>query len=751
MHGLPAEKKRELEHLLHTFTRNLNKNPTTLPSSSATYGSAVHQQHSGHSYQGQRVPNLKTQHTDSGYVSNSASGQTSTHVSAGGRDAPLVSKSSRNQSIQNYLHDIPDTLLPRQSIHMSERAKLALVVRRLEQLFTGKQAAPGEHSQPEQQQEVSRSAARADAVDPFLRIEGSREAHMLPQDSKLNLDALQQDPSPPQKGQPAKLQQASGSTSGTGSPGQRPTRPLDLDIHRAQVAAENVEYLRHLGLSSDTAKRAETTGEPSFIYLNLLISMAQLHTINVTPAFIRRAIRKMSTKLELSADGNKVRWKGGSEVTTFSTEEERAMDVTSSNTVEVTEENTGGSSSKRSKATSSSNNLTSEKPSSADRSGQLTSAASKQQSSTLPTSIPVTKTGSSFDYQPLFFKGRQYSPQASYLEKTESSNSSKDSSGLVRALSNSRLTLQNSDEGMITFFSNPFFCSDASADSAPIEKKSTRALQPWRTLGVVPDTSTESPLRHSDACYFTPQFAVAPLKPSPSQPTISFSVTELTIAGEPETQPIELPASGLGGIYPEDNFALDVKVGRQLQSPKPTKVRRPLTKTLKRERYSYRTLRTELLTLQPSRLPPPSYIFFTSSSSSDHNDDSGSDSSSSANEDFAPPPGFLHHWSSGTSDADVSKAGDESEDVDMLAMARQVDPDRIAKQERVFVMNRPGGEHGGVSGWVEGSLAATTGASRDSEADAENVDVSRREEDYDDEVSVESDEDERGSLESDEE
>ncbi len=34
------------------------------------------------------------------------------------------------------------------------------------------------------------------------------------------------------------------------SPDQRPTRPLDLDIHRAQVASDNIDYIRHLGLSS---------------------------------------------------------------------------------------------------------------------------------------------------------------------------------------------------------------------------------------------------------------------------------------------------------------------------------------------------------------------------------------------------------------------------------------------------------------------------------------------------------------------
>ncbi|PBP17935.1 frequency clock protein [Diplocarpon rosae] len=62
------------------------------------------------------------------------------------------------------------------------------------------------------------------------------------------------------------------------SPSQRPTRPLDLDPDRAQVPADNVDYIRHLGLStpnfnsensSDSDVGADSEG---WIYLNLLES-----------------------------------------------------------------------------------------------------------------------------------------------------------------------------------------------------------------------------------------------------------------------------------------------------------------------------------------------------------------------------------------------------------------------------------------------------------------------------------------------
>lgn len=756
VHGLGAEKKRELEALLRNFATSVNNSSHSLDSSSATYGTAVQASHSEgtSSSNAPQPPNpAKLLQTDSGYGSNSNSGITSAAVSHGGKQPYPVSKTSRDKSIKNYLHDIPDTLLPRQqSLFMSERAKMALVVRRLEQLFTGKNAAPGEHSQPIQQQEVSHSAAQADVQPGTTRgAEGTREAHMLPYDTKVNLDALdRQEPSPPPKPRKTKVDNppaiiGENIMSGPGTPDQRPTRPLDLDIHRAQVAAENIEYIRHLGLSSPQIN--SQNNERPWMYLNLLTSMAQLHTINVTPAFIRRAIKRLSTKFELSSDGHRVRWTGGTEGTIFSKEEERAMEASNQDTVE-TQDESGHGSSKRSKTESSSNAVISEEPSSEDKSGLQTSDGSKQKLSTeatsyLPTSLPTaqSKTGSAFDYKPMFYKGKKYSAHESYLESTDSSMSnSGDSSGLAQALSRSNLN-HGRDEGMITFFNNPFFCSDASADHAPVNWKPQREVVSWATLGVEHDFDQESPLRHHDACYFTPQFARKPETGSSKDPILTMPVTRIQAAGESETQPLELPASGLGGISPEDNFALDVKIARVSRNPKsdafPATV--PFTGSRKRKRYAYKGLSCEMLELRPSKLPPPSYIFFTTDSSSGHadtmEDSDGSESSSSADEEYPAPPAFLNHWSTGSSDVESDGPGYEDSSMDMLEMARAADPDRIAAQEREYMMNRPG-----LGNVVEGSLAATVGASRSSVAGSdiavdsdESVSGSRNGDDYDDE------------------
>jgi hypothetical protein len=721
VHGLSAEKKRELESLLRNFTTNANHPTVSTASSSATYGSATTPAVSSGSSSWNRVPQpiAKLHPTDSGYASNSQSGTASAAVSNGGKSNAPVSRSSRNKSIKNYLHDIPDTLLPRQSPFMSEKAKQILIVRRLEQLFTGK-TAQGEHSQPIQQQEVSNSAAKAEAHPGFAKSsEGTREAHVLHPNTNINLDSNEPDRVPNKKSGDSDGSENVGFTqSRPGSPEQRPTRPLDLDIHRAQVASDNISYIRHLGLSTPHVQVDSESHEDSWIYLNLLVGMAQLHTLNVTPSLVRKALKKYSTKFEVSGDGKHVRWRGGNEGTAFTHVEEKAIEALVHGPAEAAEDNTGGGSSKRSKTNSSSNAMLSEEPSSEDKtSGLQSSGGTKQQASTNPTSNLQsskqnmgTTTRSNFGYKPLVYKGKKYSAAASYLESTSSSSPSGESGELVDMLSRSQLEqTPKSQEGMITFFNNPYFCSDASADKSLMNWKPQRPISAWECIGAGQPSNDESPLRHSDACYFTPQFAPKPYQGPFDEEQLGWDARPISSAGEPETQPMEFEASGIGGVSPRDNFALDVKVIRRSQDPRrdPRPAFVPLTGSRKRKRYSYRTASCLKLELQPSKLPPPSYVFFTSSSSSADPavELSESDSSSSVDEDYPAPAPFLNQWSTGSSDV-AEEEGFDSESVDMLELAREAAPETIAAQERAFLMSRPGR--------VEGSLAATVGASRTS-------------------------------------
>lgn len=67
-------------------------------------------------------------------------------------------------------------------------------------------------------------------------------------------------------------------------------------------AASNEVYFANL-LSTDFLSRG-------FVYLNLAVTMAQIHRHNVTVNFVQRAVAQCSKRLELSPDGSRVRWKG---------------------------------------------------------------------------------------------------------------------------------------------------------------------------------------------------------------------------------------------------------------------------------------------------------------------------------------------------------------------------------------------------------------------------------------------------------
>lgn len=760
MHGLPPEKRRELEYLLKNFATSVHTSISPNKPTSSTNASIAT------SSSGQNNPAIKT---DSGYASNSNSGKQS---SVGGLGSSLP-KTSTTKAVKSYLQDIPDTLLPKHNPIMSERAKSALVVRRLEQLFTGRKASPGDHDQPRQQQEISQNAARMDRMQDARnnkrkRPEGNREAHVYPPDTKVNLDIFDADDGK-DLAVPGRLKTDNPFADGTlisrpGSPDQRPTRPLDLDIHRAQIAAENVQYIRHLGLSFPqlgvTMKDIE---ESPWMYLNLLSGLAQLHTLNVTPDFTRRAVKKLSRQFELSKDGHKVRWVGGLEGTKFNTEDEKAIEAAEISPQDSNEDGGTGGSSKRSKTNSSSNAAVGSTPSSEDKtSGQQTSSDSKQQtqlttsgtSNMLPTEVTKRSTVSSaFDYKPIVYKVRSKTDEDDLLRDSDESfdSQSGDSSGLAHALSKSNLNQKSKEEGSITFYNNAHFCSDFSSDAVPSNiLRQPRVAVMGETLGIpIPAENVESPLRYHDATYFftpTPQYSSSKLEDSklnldcPPLETISE-------AGEEETVPRELGVCGLGGVYPEDNFALDVQVHinkAPISGPKTIAKRMPFSRRRYLQKYAFTVESCHKIDLLPSKLPPPSYIFFTSSSSSDAPDmedisDGDSDGSSSplVDEEYPAPPAFLMQFSGSSRDNlgdDEDDDESKSSEIDMLALARQVNPRQIAEQERVYMMNEPMGAQRAVAG----SLAATVGASRSSHSNHEAVMATSSASNHSDQGSAES-------------
>ncbi|OAP65383.1 hypothetical protein AYL99_01355 [Fonsecaea erecta] len=719
LHGLPTEKKRELEDLLKKFATGLNGDSPSQPSSSGP----IEKSASSAGYPAIPAPKLPQDpsHTDSGYASISNSGMQSASQSNGLRLREPVSKRKKETDIENYLHDIPDSLFPRETVSVSENAKMALVVQRLEQLFTGKRAAPGEHSLPVQQQKISRSAAKADRREDqkqnrTSRVEGTREAHILPHDSKINFDAIETSGQPSGNQSGSEQSSAEGRSIPTserpGSPDQRPTRPLDLDIHRAQVAADNIDYIRHLGLSSPQFEDYDDAKEQPWLYLNLLVSMAQLHTLNVTPAFVRKAVKQLSTKFELSKDGHKIRWIGRPSRSEYGSQEspEGPPHRTCEDTGDEPGRQSGRSATSTLNEASNSVSLSDDKVLRGKLSGGTSNLLkSTSTSSNLLTGKPSTsqsKSTSAFEYKPIVFQGKRtfLKHKNSYLDSASShEDQSPDSAGLVRALNRSSLKpKEDGYDGYMTFFSNPYFFTDLSGDKSPANVRLSGYKGSRDTLGIdKKQTLIDDTLRDAKACYFLSPWPPARNAWPQNCPEIDMPLSPITSAGEDETMPLEFEASGLGGVRPEDNFALDVQIARKRQKLSngdgqgTIRQKRPA-------RYIYQVANCRRLNLQPSRLPPPSYVFFTASSSSSagngYYDDEDSNESSEA--DYSPAPaGFLWQWSSSSNerqggDDDASVA---SSSLGVLEAARARIPIPGATNELGRTMS--------------GSLAATAGAS----------------------------------------
>ncbi|KAL2441497.1 Frequency clock protein [Exophiala dermatitidis] len=739
-HGLPPEKKRELEQILKTFATGVASESASEPSGGSTPSVGKLAPGSGdahvESFVANKPPGLDHTNTDSGYASISNSAIHSTSNAGDPRMQEAENKSRKDSDIKSYLHDIPDSLFPQNTVSVSESTKMELVVQRLEQLFTGKLAVPGEHSLPLQQQKISRSAAKADRredvkLNRTSKPEGAREAHILPPDSSINLDSIPQD-----NGQrapnPSANEAASSATPGSsldhpGTPDQRPTRPLDLDIHRAQVAVDNIRYIQHLGFSSP---QFGNTQEQPWMYLNLLMSMAQLHTLNVTPAFIRKAVKAKSTKFELSKDGHKIRWKGDpNKMSGHPTEPSPA--AMTQNSVEDAGDEAG-----RRSARSAASTINEAAPTSlldGKASPSTSHGLSKREDSTATSSnvavgqpSALSSKSSSFDYKPIVYRGKKHPVKGhkSYLDSSSSSGDvSPDPAGPPNALGRTGLGHSpDSREGFLTIFSNPHFCIDLSGEKLLISSRTDVHPHAEAALGISEKQFPEEDnLRDASACYFVvPDEEVQPFSLEQC-PDLSWEIPPITSAGEDETQPMELEASGIGGVRPEDNFAIDVKVER-------TKVdiaSSELTGRHKASRHSYRVIQATVITLQPSRLPPPSYVFFASSSSSGEQDylDSDSTSRSSSEEDSPAPAGFLWKWSSSSTDQRLGEEYSEDSSLGALeaARARALNAAAAQVEDSDMIAAQAGAT-------MSGSLAATAGASY-SAASAADVEPAGREED----------------------
>ena len=703
MHGLSSSKKRDLEELLANFVTTMSSKGKRVPQAASSTNNSSSNLISDTSMSQQ----LKSGHyppTDSAYASvshgrptsTSRSGPTSNSTSTQSRMHPRVSSKSRDKNIKSYLHNIPESLLPKSNPLMRERAKKKLVVQRLEHLFTGTSASPGLLSQPMQQQEVSRSAA----VENRHKVEGSREAHIMlePKEKLERKDSASDDSDDSLKGLDRQT------VLENRSPNQRPTRPLDLDIHRAQVPAENLQYIRHLGLNSPSMHNDEERISEGWVYLNLLMSMAQLHTLNVTPEFIKKAVTDMSDKFELSSDGRKIRWKGGEEGTKFSSNSGSNTDMVS-----------GGSPDESTTSLNISNNVPGSKHASKTSSAIDSSRPVPSQSTSgellhpSPSKVlkssseqQKSKASSTFDYKPIVLKKQIISVDESddymfpeydtpsHTSRTGLGGATGQSSSLHDPQSETRQSQQSeASDGALIFYRNAPYCTDFGGDRRAIEKSGEPLFADGEhVLGIsVEDEQLDTDHRHPGF----EDFEVSSVNDQQEAKVRPLKLVPLTDVSGQRQDFQEFPVSGLGGVVPADNFLVDVRTRHSVSRTEDGKGKQARNKPEK----NYSVISASKLDLPPSRLPPPSYVFLpiASSSSSAHDDDFSDDddiTESSLNEDMPAPVAMMIHFSSGSFEEEESSEeenGDDDSSIDMLDAARAAEPDAIAARERDYESN----------------------------------------------------------------
>lgn len=733
IHKLPAEKRRELEETLQKFASSLDAPPNSKQSGNTKRFAAKLQTASS------------LANTDSAYASMSGQNQSlQSGQGNNGRSVPQPGMSQeQQQTIQSYLHEIPAGLFPQHQAVMSEKMRRKLVVRRMEQIFAGKGARDSGHQQPIQQQEVSKSAAHADRVDQGREGrehegEGAREARIVPisahhGESKTPQTRVEQDV---EESMDVVRRDLNEDDDGEESPDQRPTRPLDLDPHRAQVPSDNIKYMRHLGFSPPEAgATANLVDDHGWVYLNVLTNMAQLHTINVTVDFVKRSIAKYSDKLDLSPDGRKVRWKGGASLTRTSSDgspDDAARGSTAA----------AGNHMRNARA----------------QPGMLTKSA-------------IRRTVNKLAYIPLFFR-QDLSDESEEDESAEWTSPTRvnadEPTGIESEAHLNSPRRRRGDDGPIIFYKEARFFTDLSgdnqereADLGDVRHYSTNRLRPVglsRSISLDEDQCMEKKGPLSKEGFILTE-AMDTDQSSDVVTGLSRPASSRTSSSEEVPQsPIDFEVSGIGGVHPSDNFAINIRSRKRLA----TEGSLPTIPESKNKHYTSRIqtilaethlepskskqahrrpivdeiIKSERKNLPSSKLPNPSFYHFDGDGedSEDSLYDSDSESnfsnvSSTAQETshLAVPVSAprLMNWTSTDLQAhspaaslssnasqdgieDESMDGDDSDDgsMDMLAQAREIDPNLIRAKEREY--------DGGIADRLAeeipaGSSAATAG------------------------------------------
>ncbi|KAF5721925.1 hypothetical protein FMUND_3364, partial [Fusarium mundagurra] len=326
VHGLSQKKQRELETTLRDFATDLDSHAEVSSSRKRRKISSLNRDHtySKSGIQRKHAPSSlgsNLQPADSTYASMSAGAESSSTPS---NLSILTSIKASKDTVEGYLRDVPDSLYP-QRVIMTDKERKSLVVRRPEQLFTGRSNG-GDISKtppirPGGSFILARAALDAQVADPSSAHESPthgtepiREARILPLEQRSRTwrnnchSSGYRSASDPSKDN-MEIRGDGGGLASDSKPSslalppskQRPTRPCDLDPDRPQIPSENLNYIRHLDLlppkllSRQQSNKDTHLEAAGWVSLNLLYNLAQLHLINVTPDLVRSAVLESST------------------------------------------------------------------------------------------------------------------------------------------------------------------------------------------------------------------------------------------------------------------------------------------------------------------------------------------------------------------------------------------------------------------------------------------------------------------------
>jgi hypothetical protein len=305
VHSLKADEKNELERILHRFVSGL---PTRSGSEDTTsrYGNLLP---SGEPYSAMSS-RISTLDVRSPHKSDSASvcRLSSSASDSERRGFPEFDRSERIY-VQSDEKHAGNCMLSRKKLESkTTRTKKKIVVHRLEQLFAGDNvfSRPKLHAiqQPEISHEVSHvKYSIVQAWNQQATSETLCAVHMLSRETETLTTATSTE-------QLEVTQQSHTSHLLHSKLGEKITKILPRpELDPSQLVAENVRYIRHIGLTPVDSGTAKLPGdEYEWFYLNVLVNMAELHTLNVTRDFIRKAISELSGHYTISSDGQKVRW-----------------------------------------------------------------------------------------------------------------------------------------------------------------------------------------------------------------------------------------------------------------------------------------------------------------------------------------------------------------------------------------------------------------------------------------------------------